>query len=99
MERNWDVDMQDGGYVRGGVGGGSTFIHKEGIDGSSFFIRNLLTPKPLSLYSWFHQMIPNTPSSVQLLLCISCNSLFNHLPFSVWISAVSSSSVALPVAS
>ena len=32
MEQNWDVDMQDGGYVRGGVGGGSTFIRKEGVD-------------------------------------------------------------------
>ena len=64
MEQNWDVDMRDGGYVRGGVGGGSTFVCKDGVDGSSFFIPNLLAPKPVSQYSWFHQMIPNTPFSV-----------------------------------
>ena len=58
MEQNQDVDVQDGGYVRG-VGGGSTFICKEGVDGSSFLI-----PKPMSQYSWFHQTIPNTPLSV-----------------------------------
>ena len=81
MERNWDVDVHDGGYVRGGVGGGLTFII--GVDGSSFFIPNLFTLKPLSQYSWFHQITPNTPSSVELLLCINCNSLFNCLTFSV----------------
>ena len=63
MEQNQDVDVWDGGYVRG-VGGGSTFICKEGVDGSSFLIPNLFTPKPMSQYSWFHQTIPNTPLSV-----------------------------------
>ena len=82
MDRNRDVDVQDEGYVRGGVGGGLTFTCKEGVNGSSFFILNLLTPNPLSQYSWFHQTIPNTPSSVLLLLCISHNSLFNHLTLS-----------------
>ena len=87
IERNQDVDVWDGGYVRGGVGGGSTFICKDGVDGSSFLILNLFTPKPMSQYSWLHQTIPNTPSSVLLRLCINRNSLFNCLTFSTWISA------------
>ena len=84
MEWNRDVNVQDGGYVRGG--GDLTFISNEGVDGSSFFTSNLLTPKPIPQYSWFHQAIPNTPLSDLLLLCVSCNSLFNCLTFSTWIS-------------
>ena len=34
MEQNRDVEVRDGGYVRGGVGG-STFTNS-GVDGSSF---------------------------------------------------------------
>ena len=79
MERNWDVDVRDGGYVRGGVGGCLTF--SDGVDGSSFFIPNLFTLNPVPQYSWFHQTIPNTPSSVLLLLCAIRNSLLNHLTF------------------
>ena len=79
-ERNWDVEVRDGGYVRGGVGGCSTF--RSGVNGSSFFIPNLFTPNPVPQYSWFHQMIPNTPSSVLLLLCAIRNSLLNRLTFS-----------------
>ena len=78
MERNRDVDVHDGGYVRGGVGGGST---NSGVDGSSFFIPNLFTPNPVPQYSLFHQAIPNIPSSVLLFLCTSRNSLLNHLTF------------------
>ena len=85
MERNWDVDVHDGGYVRGGVGGCSTFSNV--VDGSSFFIPNLFTPNPVPQYSWFHQTIPKTPSSVLLLLCIILNSLLNRLTFPAWISA------------
>ena len=81
MERNQDVDVRDGGYVRGGVGGGSTFIAKDGVDGSSFFIPNLFTPKPVSQYSWLHQTMPNVPSSVLLFLCAIRNSLLNRLTF------------------
>ena len=66
MEWNRDVNVHDGGYVRGGVGGGSTFISNV-VDGSSFFIPNLFTLNPVSQYSWFHQTIPNIPSSVLLL--------------------------------
>ena len=79
MERNRDVDVHDGGYVRGGVGGGSTFSNV--VDGSSFFIPNLFTPNPVPQYSWFHQMIPKTPSSVLLLLSAILNSLLNRLTF------------------
>ena len=86
MEQNRDVDVCDGGYVRGGVGGCSTFI-RGGVDGSSFFIPNLFTPNPVPQYSWFHQTIPNTPSSVLLLLCAIRNSLLNRLTFPAWISA------------
>ena len=81
MEGNWDVDVHDGGYVKGGVGGGSTFANT-GVDGSSFFTPNLFTLSPVPQYSWFHQTIPNTPSSVLLLLCAICNSLLNRLTFS-----------------
>ena len=80
MERNRDVDVRDGGYVRGGVGGCLTFTN-DGVDGSSFFIPNLFTPNPVPQYSWFHQMIPNIPSSVLLLLCVIHNSLLNCLTF------------------
>ena len=86
MEWNWDVDVRDGGYVRGGVGGGLTFAGKGGVNGSSFFTPNLFTLKPFSQYSWFHQIIPNTPSSVLLLLCAIHNYLFNRVTFSTWIS-------------
>ena len=86
MERNWDVDVRDGGYVRGGVGGCLIFT-KDGVDGSSFLIPNLFTPNPVPQYSWFHQTIPNTPSSVLLLLCAICNSLLSRLTFPAWISA------------
>ena len=81
MERNRDDDVHDGGYVYLGVGGSSTF------NGSSFLILSLFTPNPVSQYSWFHQMIPKTPSSVLLLLCAIRNSLLNHLTFPAWISA------------
>ena len=64
MSRNIDDEVRDGGYVRGGVGGGSTFTGKGGVDGSSFFILNLFTPNPVPQYSLFHQTIPNSPSSV-----------------------------------
>ena len=47
MERNWDVDVRDGGYVRGGVGGGLIL----GVEGSSFFISNLFTLNPAPQYS------------------------------------------------
>ena len=80
MEQNWDVELRDGGYVRGGVGGFSTFGNN-GVDGSSFFIPNLFTPNPVSQYSRFHHTIPNSPSSVLLLLCAIRNSLLNHLTF------------------
>ena len=86
MEWNQDVDVHDGGYVRGGVGGCSTF--KVGVNSSSFFIPNLFTLNPVPQYSWFHQTIPNTPSSVLLFLCTICNSLFNRLTFPACISAV-----------
>ena len=79
MERNRDVEVCDGGYVRGGVGGCSSF----GVDGSSFFISNLFTLNPVPQYSRFHQMIPNSPSSVLLLLCAIHNSLLNRLTFPV----------------
>ena len=81
MEQNREVDVRDGGYVRGGVGGCSTFICKDGVDGSSFFIPNLFTPNPVPQYSLFHQTIPNSPSSVRLLLCAIRNSLLNRLTF------------------
>ena len=86
MERNRDVNVCDGGYVRGGVGGCSTFTNS-GVNGSSFFIPNLFTPNPVPQYSWFHQTIPKTPSSVLLLLCAIRNSLLNRLTFPAWISA------------
>ena len=76
-----DDEVRDGGYVRGGVGGGSTFICKNGVDGSSFLIPNLFTPNPVPQYSRFHLTIPNSPSSVRLFLCAICNSLFNCLTF------------------
>ena len=50
MERNQDDDVQDGGYVRGGVGGGSTFGITS-VDGSSFLIDNLFTLNPVPQYS------------------------------------------------
>ena len=87
MSRNKDDEVCDGGYVRGGVGGCSTFIHNDGVEGSSFFIPNLFTPNFVSQYSRFHQMIPNIPSSVLLLLCAIRNSLLNRLTFPAWISA------------
>ena len=80
MERNWDVEVRDGGYVRGGVIGGLTLIDGDGR--SSFFIPNLFTPNPVPQYSWFHHTIPNVPSSVLLLLCAILNSLLNRLTFS-----------------
>ena len=85
---SWNIDdkVHDGGYVRGGVGGCSTF-GITGVDGSSFFIPNLFTPNPLPQYSWFHQTIPNCPSSVQLPLWAILNSLLNCLTFPAWISA------------
>ena len=86
MQWNQDVDVCDGGYVRGGVGGCSIFTNA-GIDGSSFFIPNLFTLNPVPQYSWFHQTIPKTPSSVLLLLCAIRNSLLNRLTFPAWISA------------
>ena len=79
MERNWDVDVRDRGYVRRGVGGFSTF--SDGVDGSSFFIYNLFTLNPVPQYSLFHQTIPNSPSSVRLFLCAIRNSLLNCLTF------------------
>ena len=85
MEWNQDVEVRDGGYVRGGVGGCSTFI--SGVNSSSFFIPNLFTPNPFPQYSLFHQTIPNFPSSVRLLLCAICNSLFNCLTFPACTSA------------
>ena len=87
MSQKMDDEVRDGGYVRGGVGGGSTFICKDGVDGSSFFIPNLFTPNPVPRYSRFHQTIPNSPSSVLLLLCAIHNSLLNRLTFPAWISA------------
>ena len=86
MERNQDVEVRDGGYVKGGVGG-STFT-SSGVVGSSFLIPNLFTPNPVPQYSLFHQTIPNSPSSVRLLLCAIHNSLLNCLTFFAWISAV-----------
>ena len=80
MEQNRDVDVRDGGYVRGGVGGCSTFIRKDGVD-DSFFMPNLFTPNPVPQYSVFHQTIPNVPSSVLLLLCAIRNSLLNRSTF------------------
>ena len=68
MSRKRELDVRDGGYVRGGVGGGSTFICNDGVDGSSFFIPNLFTLNPVPQYSRFHQMTPNSPSSVLLFL-------------------------------
>ena len=63
IEQNWDDDVQDGGYVRGGVGGCSTF--SIGVDGSSFLtFPNLFTPNLFPQYSLFHQTIPNSPFSV-----------------------------------
>ena len=82
-----DDEVCDGGYVRGGVGGGLTFICNDGVNGSSFFIPNLFTPNPVPQYSRFHQTIPNSPSSVLLFLCTIHNSLLNHLTFPAWISA------------
>ena len=82
MEQNWEVDVRDGGYVRGGVGGGSTFICKDGVDGSSFLIPNRFTLNPVPQYSLFHQAIPKTPSSVLLFLCVVHNFLFNCLTLS-----------------
>ena len=64
MEQNLDVEVRDGGYVRGGVGG-LTFTNS-GVDGSSFFIPNLFTPNPFPQYSLFHQTIPKDPSSILL---------------------------------
>ena len=81
MEQNQDIEVRDGGYVRGGVGKFSIFTHKGGVNGSSFFIPNLFTPNPVPQYSLFHQMIPNSPSSVLLFLCAIRNSLLNHLTF------------------
>ena len=86
MEWNQEVDVRDGGYVRGGVGD-LTFTNS-GVDSSSFFIPNLFTPNPVPQYSLFHQTIPNSPSSVLLFLCTIRNSLLNHLTFPAWISAV-----------
>ena len=80
MEWNQDVEVHDGGYVRGGVGGGVTFTNS-GVNGSSFFIPSLFTPNPVPQYSLFHQVIPNTPSSVLLFLCASRDSLLDHLTF------------------
>ena len=88
MSWNIDDEVRDGGYVRGGVGGCSTFTDKVGVAGSSFLIPNLFTPNPVPQYSLFHQMIPNCPSSVWLLLCATRNSLLNRLTFPAWISAV-----------
>ena len=82
MEQNREVEVHDGGYVRGGVGGGSTFT-SSGIDGSSFFIPNLFTLNLVPQYSVFHQTIPNVPFSILLFLCAIHNSLFNRLPFSL----------------
>ena len=82
MSRKREVEVHDGGYVRGGVGGGSIFVCKDSVDGSSFLIPNLFTLNPVPQYSWFHQMIPNSLSSVLLFLCAICNSLFNCLAFS-----------------
>ena len=87
MHQNQDVDMRDGGYVSWGDGGDLTFICNNGVDSSSFFNLNFLTPNPLSQYSLFHQTIPISPLSVLLLLCTNLNSLFNRLTFSAWISA------------
>ena len=81
MERNQDVDVHDGGYVRGEVGGCLTFII--GVDGSSFFISNLFTLNPVPQYSLFHQTIPNSPFSVLLFLCTIRNSLLNRLTFPI----------------
>ena len=85
MDRNWDDDVRDGGYVRGGVGGGSTFTNS-GVNGSSFLTPNLFTLNPVPQYSRFHQTIPNCPSSVLLFSCTSHNPLLNHLTFPAWIS-------------
>ena len=85
MDQKWDVDVWEGGYWSVGVGDGSTFICKEGVDGSSFLtftLPILFNPFPSSQYSRFHQMIPCTPASVLLILCTHLNSLFNHINFS-----------------
>ena len=87
MSRKMDDEVREGGYVRGGVGGGSTFTAKSGVDGSSFFIPNLFTLNPVPQYSQFHQTIPSSPSSVLLFLCTIRNSLLNRLTFAAWISA------------
>ena len=50
IDRNRNVEVRDGGYVRGGVGGCST-LTINGVDGSSFFIPNLFTPNPVLQYS------------------------------------------------
>ena len=82
MSQNNDEEVCDGGYVRGGIGGGSTFgVCKDGVNGSSFFIPNLFTPNLFPQYSLFHQTIPNSPSSVLLLLCTIRNALLNCLTF------------------
>ena len=82
MERNRDVDVRDGGYARGGVGGDSTFVSNDGVNDSSFLIPNLFTPNPVPQYSQFQETIPISALSVLLLLCANRNSLFNHLTFS-----------------
>ena len=85
MERKRDVDMQEGGYWSVGVGDGSTFICKEGVNGSSFLTFTLpipFNPFPVSQYSRFHQTIPSTPASVLLFLCACLNCFFNCTNFS-----------------
>ena len=87
MSQKMDDEVRDGGYVRGGVGGGLTFICKDGVNGSSLFIPSLFILNPVPQYSRFHQTIPSSPSSILLFLCAICNSLFNCLTFPAWISA------------
>ena len=80
MSQKREDEVRDGGYVRGGVGGGSTFTNS-GVNGSSFLTPNLFTLNPVPQYSRFHQTIPNCPSSVLLLLYATLNILFNSLTF------------------
>ena len=101
MERKRVVDVQEGGYWSNGVGDDSTFVCKEGVDGSSFFTLTLLflfNPFPASQYSQFHQTIPCTSASVLLCLCTHLNSPFNCTSFSLLFLS-SSSSLPLPSSS
>ena len=82
MERNQDVDVHDGGYVRGGVGGGSTFVNI-GVKFSSFFIPSFLPS--LSPVFLLRTLCPSTLGSTRqfpifhllfYFFCALCATLF-----------------------